>query len=48
MGRKRTLRTGFENARFGARPNIEHNKDYPTATMDPWDFKHRAGCQMRF
>ena len=21
--------------------NIEHIKDYPTATKDPWDFKHR-------
>ncbi|MDN5286428.1 MAG: family oxidoreductase [Mucilaginibacter sp.] len=22
--------------------NVEHNKDYPTATMDPWQFKHRG------
>ena len=22
--------------------NVEHNKDYPTATMAPWDFKHRG------
>jgi choline dehydrogenase-like flavoprotein len=22
--------------------NIEHIKDYPTATMNPWDFKHRG------
>jgi len=22
--------------------NVEHNIDYPTATMDPWDFKHRG------
>src|ERR1044071_5327023 len=22
--------------------NIVHNKDYPTATMNPWDFKHRG------
>ncbi len=21
--------------------NVEHGKDYPTATMDPWDFRHR-------
>jgi len=21
--------------------NVEHVKDYPTATMNPWDFKHR-------
>ncbi len=21
--------------------NVEHGKDYPTATMDPWEFKHR-------
>ena len=21
--------------------NVEHIKDYPTATMNPWDFKHR-------
>ena len=21
--------------------NVEHNKDYPTAMMQPWDFKHR-------
>jgi choline dehydrogenase-like flavoprotein len=21
--------------------NVEHNKDYPTANMPPWDFKHR-------
>ena len=20
---------------------VEHIKDYPTATMDPWDFPHR-------
>lgn len=22
--------------------NVEHIKDYPTATKDPWDFKHRG------
>src|SRR5579871_5324476 len=22
--------------------NIEHIKDYPTATMAPWDFRHRG------
>src|SRR3979411_2271128 len=22
--------------------NVEHNKDYPTATMSPWEFKHRG------
>ena len=22
--------------------NIEHIKDYPTATMNPWDFAHRG------
>jgi len=22
--------------------NIEHNKDYPTATMNPWEFPHRG------
>ena len=21
--------------------NVEHIKDYPTATKDPWEFKHR-------
>ena len=21
--------------------NVEHIKDYPTATMNPWDFQHR-------
>ena len=23
--------------------NVEHNKDYPTATMDPWEFKTTGG-----
>ena len=22
--------------------NVEHNKDYPTATKEPWEFKHRG------
>ena len=22
--------------------NVVHNKDYPTATKDPWDFKYRG------
>ena len=22
--------------------NVEHNKDYPTATVKPWEFKHRG------
>jgi choline dehydrogenase-like flavoprotein len=22
--------------------NVVHNKDYPTATMKPWEFKHRS------
>lgn len=28
--------------------NIEHNKDYPTATMDPWEFKHRHNMPKDF
>nr|WP_183565578.1 GMC family oxidoreductase [Mucilaginibacter sp. SP1R1]MBB6151631.1 choline dehydrogenase-like flavoprotein [Mucilaginibacter sp. SP1R1] len=28
--------------------NVEHNKDYPTATMDPWQFKHRGAMTKAF
>jgi choline dehydrogenase-like flavoprotein len=28
--------------------NIVHNKDYPTATMDPWQFKHRGEMTREF
>jgi choline dehydrogenase-like flavoprotein len=28
--------------------NIVHNKDYPTATKDPWDFKHRGRMTREF
>ena len=28
--------------------NVEHNKDYPTATMDPWQFKHRGKMTKAF
>src|SRR5580692_7780544 len=28
--------------------NVEHNKDYPTATMDPWEFKHRGQMTREF
>ncbi|WP_419700770.1 GMC oxidoreductase [Mucilaginibacter sp. NFX135] len=28
--------------------NVEHNKDYPTATMDPWQFKHRGQMAREF
>jgi choline dehydrogenase-like flavoprotein len=28
--------------------NIEHNKDYPTANMDPWDFKYRGRMSEAF
>jgi choline dehydrogenase-like flavoprotein len=28
--------------------NVEHNKDYPTATMDPWQFKHRGQMTREF
>lgn len=28
--------------------NIEHNKDYPTATKDPWDFEHRGRMTREF
>ena len=28
--------------------NVEHNKDYPTATMDPWQFKHRGEMTKAF
>ena len=28
--------------------NIEHNKDYPTATMNPWEFKHRGEMTREF
>jgi choline dehydrogenase-like flavoprotein len=28
--------------------NVEHNKDYPTATMAPWDFKHRRKMTRAF
>lgn len=28
--------------------NIEHNKDYPTATMAPWEFKHRGQMSKAF
>jgi len=28
--------------------NVEHIKDYPTATMDPWQFKHRGQMIRKF
>ena len=28
--------------------NVEHLKDYPTATMNPWDFKHRGEMPAKF
>jgi choline dehydrogenase-like flavoprotein len=28
--------------------NVEHNKDYPTATMSPWEFKHRGQMTYEF
>ncbi len=28
--------------------NVVHNKDYPTATMKPWEFKHRGQMPAKF
>ncbi len=28
--------------------NVEHNKDYPTAMMDPWEFRHRGRMTREF
>lgn len=28
--------------------NVVHNKDYPTANMDPWEFKHRGQMTSNF
>ena len=28
--------------------NVEHNKDYPTATKKPWEFKHRGEMTKEF
>jgi len=28
--------------------NVEHNKDYPTATKKPWEFKHRGQMTKEF
>jgi choline dehydrogenase-like flavoprotein len=28
--------------------NVEHNKDYPTATKNPWDFPHRGSMPREF
>src|ERR1700739_3478790 len=28
--------------------NVEHLKDYPTATMNPWEFKHRGEMPKKF
>ncbi|MDQ6844181.1 MAG: GMC family oxidoreductase [Bacteroidota bacterium] len=28
--------------------NVVHNKDYPTATMNPWEFKHRGQMTEKF
>ena len=28
--------------------NVEHNKDYPTATKKPWEFKHRGQMTKQF
>ena len=28
--------------------NVEHNKDYPTATKKPWEFKHRGQMTKKF
>src|ERR1044071_6246816 len=27
--------------------NVVHLKDYPTATMNPWDFKHRGELPLK-
>jgi choline dehydrogenase-like flavoprotein len=27
--------------------NVEHIKDYPTATKDPWEFKHRLNYLLK-
>ena len=39
MGRKRTLRKRFEGTFIGTGSNISH-PNYPTATLDPWEFPH--------
>lgn len=28
--------------------NVEHNKDYPTAHLNPWDFEHRGDLTRKF
>src|SRR6201990_3589115 len=28
--------------------NVVHNKDYPTATLRPWEFKHRGQMPAKF
>jgi len=28
--------------------NVEHNKDYPTAHLNPWDFEHRGSLTKKF
>lgn len=28
--------------------NVEHNKDYPTAHLNPWDFEHRGNLTKKF
>ncbi|HBU76704.1 MAG TPA: GMC family oxidoreductase, partial [Muricauda sp.] len=28
--------------------DVEHIKDYPTMTMDPWDFEHRGRMTKKF
>src|ERR1019366_6909851 len=28
--------------------NVVHNKDYPTAAMNPWEFKHRGKMTEKF
>src|SRR5688572_5322200 len=28
--------------------NVEHNRDYPTATMKPWEFRHRGQMTKEF
>ena len=33
---------GFKTLLLERGPNVEHNKDYPTTNMQPWEFKHRG------
>jgi choline dehydrogenase-like flavoprotein len=33
---------GFKTLLLERGPNVEHNKNYPTTNMQPWEFKHRG------